>query len=87
MNAIYIPILAQVFLIGYLIGCYKPRKSDGVLYVNPDAAEKCTWLGMKIYDTNNIYFKKQVQLDVKQSEESRKDYKSYYRRIKLLWQL
>ena len=74
MNVIYIPILALVFLIGYLIGCCKPRKSDGVLYVDLDNAEKCTWLGMKIYDTNNIYIKKQVQLDVKQSGEFRKNY-------------
>lgn len=77
MNVIYIPILALVFLIGYFIGCYKPRKSDGILYVNPDNEEKCTWLGMKIYDASNIYSKNQVHLDVKQSEEFRKDYKSY----------
>ena len=77
MNVIYIPILALVFLIGYLIGCYKPRKSDGVLYVGLDNVEKCTLLGMKIYGASNIYSKNQVHLDVKQSEEFRKDYKSY----------
>ena len=57
MNVIYIPILVLIFLISYLIGCCKPRKLDGVLYVDLDNAEKCTWLGMKIYDTNNIYQK------------------------------
>ena len=36
MNAIYIPILELVFLIGYLIGCYKLRKSDGIDSIKVD---------------------------------------------------
>ena len=73
MKAIYIPIFALVFLIGYLIGSYRSGKSDGVLYVETvqDDENKCTWLGMKIYDTNGIYSKDQVQLDIKRIEPRR----------------
>jgi len=73
MKTIYIPILALVFLIGYLIGNYRSRKSDGVLYVETvqDDEDKCTWLGMKIYDTNGICSKDQVQLDIKHIEPRR----------------
>lgn len=76
MRLIYIPIFIFVFLVGYLIGCYRSSKPDGTLFTGYDDDGK-GWVGVKFYDPNEVFSKEQVCLDVKHYDNLRGNYKSF----------
>ena len=73
MEILYVLIGVFLFGFGYLLGAWKAAsKIDGHLYAGTDPDGDVRWIGMKLNDSESVYSKNYVLLDV-----IRKDYKSY----------